>query len=94
MKRVAWRKLLTRAWVTGTLMLLIGNSIYKYGEIRLSPEEIQVRKIEMCLRLGFPQTARFILEGNGRIEYNAQQLERVKHAAERIDIILDGQEGR
>jgi 4-amino-4-deoxy-L-arabinose transferase-like glycosyltransferase len=92
-KRVAWRSLLSRVWVAGALLLLIGNSVYKYGEIALSPAEVQVRKVELCVRLGFPRTARFILEGDGRRDYNASQLERLNEANERINTFLMKERG-
>ncbi len=92
MTRAEWKALAARAWVVCALALFIGNGIYKYREIRLAPEEVQVRKVEMCLKLGFPRTARFILEESGGREYNAAQLQRLKDARERIHMILDGTE--
>ena len=54
--RRAWRTLRT-PWVAICIIAVIGNAIYKYPEILLSPAEINVRKIELCADLGFPRTA-------------------------------------
>jgi len=88
MKRVEWKVLASRTWVVLAIVLLIGNSIYKYGEIRLSPAEVQVRKVELGMRLGFPRTALFLLESGRWRNYDEAQRERLKDAEEHINASL------
>lgn len=94
MKRAEWKKVLSPVWAPIILVVFIGNGIYKFREIRLSPEEIQVRKVELCVGLGFPRTSRFILEGGRGRAYNAAQLKRLADAEGLINNSIRDQEGR
>jgi len=60
-----------------TVVFLI-NSIYKYREIRLSPPEIYVQKVELCTSLGFPKTAISLLDHINWYQYTLKQKERLE----------------
>jgi hypothetical protein len=53
-----------------------------------------VRKVELCVGLGFPRTSRFILEGGRGRAYDAAQLKRLADAEGLINNSIRDQEGR
>jgi len=53
--------------------LIILNSVYRYNEIALSPGECNVRQVETSLKLGFPETASFLLEKNMVFQHYTEQ---------------------
>ena len=65
-------------WVLIIILIFLGNSIYKYPEILLSPTEIQVRKIELCNQLGFPKTALYLYEKNKNYMFTNDQKKRME----------------
>jgi len=62
------------------MLIFLANSIYKYQEIRLSPAEIMVQKIELCTKLGFPKTALYFLENSKKHSYTDEQAKRLQKA--------------
>jgi 4-amino-4-deoxy-L-arabinose transferase-like glycosyltransferase len=64
-----------RAFFLGTLVcgLFILNGMYRYKDIALSPAEFYVRQMEVSLELGFPQTARFLVEKNAGFPHYTEQ---------------------
>jgi hypothetical protein len=79
LKNGTWNRAFLNKWVLIIILIFLGNGIYKYPEILLSPAEIQVQKIELCNQLGFPKTALALLQHKGRT-FTASQLERLKRA--------------
>jgi hypothetical protein len=73
-------KVRSQRWVLLVLLLFLGNSFYKYQDIRLSPAEIRVQKVELCNQLGFPQTALYLLEHDNGFSYSARDRERLNRA--------------
>jgi hypothetical protein len=57
----SWKRVVFHRWSIMVLLLFIGNSIYKYQEIALTPGEVRVRQIELCDELGFPHTAGYLI---------------------------------
>jgi hypothetical protein len=70
----AWKRAFSNKFICFVILLFLSNSIYKYREIMLSPNEIQVRKIELCNQLGFPKTALFLLRQKGYGYTESQKL--------------------
>jgi 4-amino-4-deoxy-L-arabinose transferase-like glycosyltransferase len=77
---------LRHKWLMIIILMFLGNSIYKYREIRLSPAEIDVRRIELCNALGFPKTALYLIDQGKkfayakRFTYSAIEQERLNRA--------------
>jgi 4-amino-4-deoxy-L-arabinose transferase-like glycosyltransferase len=66
------------ALITAVMIL---NGIYRYSrEIAISPAEEHVRKIEYCLQLGFPKTARHLLDTCPNFRYSPQMQKRLQDA--------------
>ena len=79
-KSGTWKKAFSTNWVCIIILLFLGNSIYKYKEIMLSPAEIQVQKIELCNQLGFFKTALYLLEHDKGSSHSAIEKERLSRA--------------
>ncbi len=60
-KRV-FKKAVASVSATAVIIVFLCNSMFKFGEILLSPAEVKVRQIEMSNELGFPKTARYLLD--------------------------------
>lgn len=69
---VRWRRHLPTKTIL-VLLLFFGNSVYRYTHIMLSPGEIIVREVELCAELGFPQTARYLIERSGTFSHFDEQ---------------------
>jgi 4-amino-4-deoxy-L-arabinose transferase-like glycosyltransferase len=66
-------------------ILVVLNGIYRYQDIVISPGEVNVRQIEMCADLGFPQTAIFLIEKNKYFHhYTGNQLRRLSKVERRV----------
>lgn len=75
-----WKTALSNKVVAILILIFLVNSIYKYQEIRLSPAEILVQKIELCINLGFPKTALYFLENSKKHSYTDTQSKRLQNA--------------
>jgi hypothetical protein len=75
-----WKAALANKWIMILILIFLANSAYKYQEIRLSPAEIQVQKIELCTQLGFPKTAIYLLEKSKNYSYTNEQIKRLQIA--------------
>lgn len=65
--------------ILALLLLFFCNSVYRYRHIMLSPGEIIVREIELCMELGFPKTARYLIEHNRNFpHYDEDQRMRIE----------------
>jgi hypothetical protein len=80
LKSGIWKRAFSNKLALIFILLFLGNSIYKYPEILLSPAEIQVRKIELCNKLGFPKTALFLYEKNKHYPFTDDQKKRREEA--------------
>jgi len=77
-KNSSRKRAFSNKWVLIIILIFLGNSIYKYPEILLSPAEIQVRKIELCNQLGFSKTALYLYEKNKNYIFTNDQKKRLK----------------
>jgi hypothetical protein len=75
-----WKTALSNKMVAVLILIFLANSIYKYQEIRLSPTEILIQKIELCIKLGFPKTALHFLEDSKKHSYTDEQSKRLQKA--------------
>ena len=75
-----WKTALSNKVTAILILIFLANSIYKYQEIRLSPREIQVQKIELCNQLGFPKTALYLIDQGKKFAYSAIEKERLNRA--------------
>jgi hypothetical protein len=82
-RQLSWNRLLSHKWAVIAAFILIGNGIYKYGEIRPSPSEVYVRKVELSTALGFPKTSLFLLKRGRYSILSEEQEERLKAAKNR-----------
>ena len=80
LKSGVWKRAFSNKLALIIILLFLGNSIYKYPEILLSPAEIQVRKIELCNQLGFPKTALYLYEKNKNHTVTYDQKRRIDAA--------------
>ncbi|MEI6127422.1 MAG: glycosyltransferase family 39 protein, partial [Pseudomonadota bacterium] len=87
------KKVVHSKLVLAVVLAIISNSIYKYGEIILSPGEIEVRQVELCLELGFPATARSLSERTQQSAYYTKdQTVRFEHAKKKLQDALHAHE--
>jgi 4-amino-4-deoxy-L-arabinose transferase-like glycosyltransferase len=88
-----WKSALTNRVAAILILIFLANSIYKYQEIRLSPAEILIQKIELCTKLGFPKTALYFLENSNKYSYTDEQSKRLQKAKalahEKLEIKTD-----
>ncbi len=82
LKNRTWIKPLLNKWIIIIFIIFACNSIYKYTEIRLSPSEIQVRRIELFNELGFPKTVVFLLGLNKKHNFTEAQEKRIRTTEE------------
>ena len=75
-----WKTAVSNKMPAILMLIFLANSIYKYQEIRLSPAEIMVQKIELCTKLGFPKTALYFLENSKKHSYTDEQAKRLQKA--------------
>jgi len=83
--KVSLKKVFFNTWTMGIMVVFLGNSIYKYGEIVLSPAEVQVRSIELCIQSGFPHTARALCKDNHYYDFTEAQRARLKETETRLE---------
>lgn len=81
----AWKRAFSNKLILFIVLLFLSNSIYKFREIMLSPNEILVRKVELCNQLGFPKTALFYLrqKGYGYTESQTLRMDQAEAVAQK-----------